>query len=166
MTPLARAVDLVDHDAGQPPERVALLQLGDEALALAHLLRSHVEQPEGPSPRARHVRVDPVDLLARGGRGEHGGLDAQGLHGQELVLHEGDEGGDDQGESGGDEGGELVTEALPRTRGHDEDHVASGEEGVDAGALEGTEGVHLEAGLEEGGGTLAPREGGVLPVYG
>jgi hypothetical protein len=61
------------------------------------------------------------------GRGDAGSLEAF-----DLVLHEGDERGDDE-RAAGLERGEDVAEALAAAGGHDGEHVAGGEGAEDVG---------------------------------
>jgi len=76
------------------------------------------------------------------------------LEGIDLVLHEGDEGGDDEGDSVEEEGGELVAEGFAAAGGKDGEGGAVGEEGLDdrllAVAELGVAEVFLESGLKGG----------------
>ncbi len=67
-----------------------------------------------------------------------------------LVVHEGDEGGDDQGGAAAGDGGELVAEGLSRTGGHDEEDVAAVGGGAADGLLIGAKAGVTEGLVEEG----------------
>ncbi len=78
---------------------------------------------------------------AEAGGGELGG----------LVVHEGDEGRDDEGGASAGDGGELVAEALAGSGGHDEEDVAAFGGGSADGLLIGAEGGEAEGLMEEVG---------------
>ena len=63
----------------------------------------------------------------------------------DLVLHQCDERADDEGQTVGSQGGQLVTERLPGSRGHDTEHIAAGERGLDGLPLSRTESAVAEA---------------------
>ncbi len=60
-----------------------------------------------------------------------GGGDAFCDQGIDLILHQGNEGGDDQSEAVEEEGRELIAKRLPSSGGEDGEGRAVGEDGVD-----------------------------------
>jgi hypothetical protein len=68
-----------------------------------------------------------------------------------LVVHEGDERGDDQGRAAAREGWELVAEAFAGSCGHDEEDVATGGGGLADHLLVGAEVAVTEDAVEEFG---------------
>ena len=86
---------------------------------------------------AGEAGVDAGDAEAEGG--ELGG----------LVIHEGDERGDDESGAAASEGGELVAEALAGSGGHDEEDVATGGGGLADLLLMGSEGAVTEDAVKE-----------------
>jgi hypothetical protein len=83
--------------------------------------------------------VDAGDAEAEGG--ELGG----------LVVHEGDEGGDDEGGAATGDRGELVAEGFSCSGGHDEKDVAAVGGGAANGFLIGAKGFEAEGFVEQGG---------------
>jgi hypothetical protein len=65
----------------------------------------------------------------------------QGVH---LILHEGDERGDNDGEAGPDEGGELEAEGFAAAGGQDGHNIPAGEGIADDLLLERPEGTETE----------------------
>ena len=123
MTPLGDAMGLVDGEQGD----AALAQQGQEALG-QQTFRGHVEQIEGAGDQALLHR--PRLLPGLGGIEEgrpHPEL-AQGVH---LVLHQGDQGGDDDTGTGPRQGRDLVAQGLAATGGHEHQGVAAGDDPVD-----------------------------------
>ena len=88
---------------------------------------------------AGEAGVDAGD--AEAGGGELGG----------LVVHEGDEGRDDEGGAAAGDGGELVAEGLSCSGGHDEEDVAAVGGGAADGFLVGAKGCEAEGLVEQGG---------------
>ena len=77
---------------------------------------------------------------------------ADGVH---LVLHQGDEGGDDDGRSLHHQGRQLIAQGLAAPRGHEHERVAAGGQVPDNALLIPLEGIVTEEGLQlsvEGGG--------------
>lgn len=72
---------------------------------------------------------------------------AQGV---DLVLHEGDQRGDDDAGAGAHHGRDLVAEGLAATGGHEDDRVAAADQVVDDGFLVAAEGVVPEDGAQGG----------------
>lgn len=68
-----------------------------------------------------------------------------------LIVHEGDERGDDEGGAAAGDGWELVAEGLACSSGHDEKDVAAVGGGTADGLLIGTEGLVAEGLVEQGG---------------
>ena len=110
---------------------VRLLGQGEEGGG-GETLRRDIQQlvlpPAGPAQGV------PVLLLGKGGVEEGGGY-ARLPQGGHLILHQGDQGGDDQGHPRQQQGGELVAHRLARPGGHDAQHVPPGQEGVHQGLL-------------------------------
>jgi hypothetical protein len=80
---------------------------------------------------------------------EEDGGDAHLAELRDLVLHEGDEGGDDDGGAAFvEDGGKLVAEGLAAAGGHDDADVAAGGEGADDLFLAWAEGVVAPVALE------------------
>ena len=88
---------------------------------------------------AGETGVDAAD--AEAGGGELGG----------LVVHEGDEGRDDEGGTAAGDGGELVTEGLACSGGHNEENVAAVGGGATDGFLVGAKGWKAKGRVEQGG---------------
>jgi hypothetical protein len=88
---------------------------------------------------AREAGVDAADTKAGGGK----------LGG--LVVHEGDEWGDDEGGAAPGDGGKLVAEGFSCSGGHDEEDVAAVGGGAADGFLIGAKGYKTECGVEQGG---------------
>ena len=80
-----------------------------------------------------------------------GDAEAEGGELGGLVVHEGDEGGDDEGGAAAREGGELVAEGLSGAGGHDEQDVAAGGGGFADELLVGAEVAVAEDAVEEVG---------------
>ncbi len=116
VAPGGDAVGLVDGDEGGLAAGEHLGEAGD-----AHALGGDEEEVEGAvevvaaglaGVFAGEAGVDAGDAEAEGG--ELGG----------LVVHEGDERGDDERGAAAGDGGELVAEAFAGAGGHDEEDVA------------------------------------------
>ena len=125
VAPGGDAVGLVDGDEGGLAACEHLGEAGD-----AHALGCDEEELEGAVEVvaaglagffAGEAGVDAGD--AEAGGGELGG----------LVVHEGDEWGDDEGGAAAGDGGELVAEGFSGSGGHDEENVAA----VGGGAADG-----------------------------
>ena len=150
--PLGDAVGLVDGEEGN----VDATEGGDEA-AVGEALGGDIEEAEvaigGPAQ-------DVALLLAGHGRVDGGGGDAVPRKCVDLVLHQGEEGGDDEGEAIEEEGGKLVADALAAARGEDGEGVAPGEDGSHDLRLAGEELAVAEdlaellAGGREGAGVV------------
>ena len=67
-----------------------------------------------------------------------------------LVVHEGDQGADDQRGAAAGDGGKLVAEGLAGAGGHDEENVAAVGGGAADGFLVGAEGGEAEGGVGAG----------------
>ena len=142
VAPGADAVGLVDGDEGGLAAGEHLGEAGD-----AHALGGDEEELEGA-----------VEVVAAGLAGVfagEAGVDAGYAEAEVgelggLVVHEGDERGDDErGASAGD-GGELVAEGLAGSGGHDEEDVAAVGGGAADGFLIGAEGAWPKVLMEEG----------------
>lgn len=81
------------------------------------------------------------------------GGDAFGAEGADLVLHEGDERGDDDGGAGEEECGELIGEGFASAGGEEGEGGVAVEEGVDGGFLTAAEGGVAEVVAEGVGGS-------------
>ena len=76
---------------------------------------------------AREVgALDGGALLRRLGRVQVRGAHAVGDEGVDLVVHQGDEGADDEAGAGAHERRDLVDQALAAAGGHEHDGVAAG----------------------------------------
>ncbi len=91
---------------------------------------------------------------------DSGDAEAEGGELGGLVVHEGDERGDDQRRAAAGEGGELVAEALAGSGGHDEEDVAPGGGGFADHLLVGAEVAVTEDAVEELGEGLGWLERG------
>ena len=91
-------------------------------------LRRHVQQLVRPLSGAL---VHQLHLLWGEGAVQVGGLDASFAQGSHLVLHEGDEGGDDHGDALQHQGGDLVAQGLPAAGRHNAQHVSARQDGID-----------------------------------
>ena len=81
-----------------------------------------------------------------------------------LVVHEGDEGRDDEGSAAAGDGGELVAEGFSCSGGHDEQDVAAVGGGAADGFLIGAEGREAEGLVEQGGEIHQPAQFRILFV--
>ena len=146
VAPLGDAVGFVDGEEGDGH----LVEAGAELL-VGEALGGDVEEFEGAGA---DLVIDGEGFLGAEGGVEAGGGDASLLKGIDLVLHEGDEGGDDEGDAVEEEGGKLVAEGLAAAGGKDGEGGAVGEEGLDdrllAVAELGVAEVVLESGLKGG----------------
>ena len=152
VAPGGDAVGFVDGDEGGFALGEHLGEAGD-----AHALGGDEEEVEVAGEVvaaglagvfAGEAGVDAGDAEAEGG--ELGG----------LVVHEGDERGDDERGAAAGEGGELVAEALAGSGGHDEQDVAAGGGGFADGLLVGAEVAVAEDAVEELGEGLGWLERG------
>ena len=143
VTPGGDAVGFVDCDERGLLAGEHLGEVGD-----AHALGCDEEELEGAVEIvaaglagfvAGEAGVDAGD--AEAGGGEFGG----------LVVHEGDEGRDDEGGASASDGGELVAEGFSGSGGHDEEDVAAVGGGAADGFLIGAEGWKAEGCVEQGG---------------
>jgi hypothetical protein len=145
VAPLRDAVRFID---GEPPHAGAL-QCLDQPLHQQPLGRDE-EQAQG-------ALADAAPGLAgtrfRYRRVEGAGGDAEGLHLLHLVVHQRDQGRDDDGQRLFHQGGELVGHRLARTRRHHREDVAPVEHGADHLGLAGTE-ILVAEGFSEGGASL------------
>ena len=158
VAPLGDAVRLVDGEEGD----VHAAQGGDEA-AVGKALGGDVEEAEVAIGGAAE---DFALILAGDGRVDGGGGDPVAGEGIDLVLHQGEEGGNDEGEAIEQEGGKLVADALAAARGEDGERVAPGEDGGHDLGLAGEELAVAEdlaelfAGGSEGAGVVGRGGGG------
>jgi hypothetical protein len=110
MPPFADAVRFVDRQQPRPRRS------------------NHVEEPPAAEPFGRNIdqpelpcchTVKPVVLLGRGqGAVDEVRRQTQRLKLIDLILHQGDQGRDDQGQTVSGDGRQLVAEALPPSGGH------------------------------------------------
>jgi hypothetical protein len=150
-------VRLVDHESDRP----RLGQRRPEAV-MPQALRRDVDQPEMPAGERQLRRLA---LLRRHAGVQGRGGNATGPQGIHLVLHQGDERGDDDGGTVEQERGELEAEGLARACRHDRDQVAALEHSQRRLALAGAEAGHAEALVEgelerfdSGGGSRGHRD--------
>ena len=158
VAPLGDAVRLVDGEEGH----VHASQSGDEA-AVGEALGGDVEEAEVAIGGAAE---DFALILAGDGRVDGGGDDAVAGEGIDLVLHQGEQGGNDEREAVKEEGRQLVADALAAARGEDGERVAPGEDGGHDLGLAGEELAVAEdlaelfAGGGEGAGVVGRGGGG------
>ena len=111
LSPLAHTVCLIDDEPGQTLSFVQLLECFVELLTLRQFLGCAVEQS--------HIRRILEDLVLLGlptlVAFEELALDANGVHLQDLVLDEAEQGHDHEGDALLDVGGKLEGEALAAT---------------------------------------------------
>ena len=131
VAPLGDAVRLVDREEGD----IDAAEPRDEA-TVGEALGRDVEEAEIALGGAAE---DGGLLIAGNGRVDGGGGDAVAGEGVDLVLHQGEERGDDEGEAIEEEGGELVADALAAAGGEHGEGVAPGEHGGDDLGLAGEE---------------------------
>ena len=142
VAPGGDAVGLVDGDEGGLAFGEHLGKAGD-----AHALGCNEEELEGA-----------VEVVAAGLAGfvaGEAGVDAAYAEAGDgefgcLVVHERDEGGDDEGGASASDGGELVTEGFACACGHDEEDVAAIGGGTADCFLIGAKGGEAEGLVEEG----------------
>jgi hypothetical protein len=94
--------------------------------------------------------VDASDSEA--GSGELGG----------LVVHEGDEWGDDESCAAARDGGQLVAKGFSRSGGHDEQNIATVGGGATDSFLIGAKGREAEGLVEQGGEIHQPAQFRIL----
>ncbi|SCF80088.1 hypothetical protein GA0115255_106882 [Streptomyces sp. Ncost-T6T-2b] len=127
VAPLGDAVRLVDREDGD----LAPGQQGERGVQPQPLGRQ-VEDVELAREELRLHRAALVEVL----RGVHeAGPDAEGPQGVDLVLHEGDQGGDDDAGAPPDQGRDLVAEGLSAAGRHEHDRVAARHHMLDDRAL-------------------------------
>ncbi len=119
VAPFADAVGLVD---GHPLHRPLGQRLHETRLEEA--LGRHVEEAILVAPQAAETLARVVGVE---GGVEERGLDAVRLEGVDLVLHQGDEGRDDEGEALAEDGGELEAQRLPSPGGQQGEDIATGQ---------------------------------------
>jgi hypothetical protein len=98
--------------------------------------RRHVEQVQ---LAGQQVALHPARRIQGQGGIEDLGLDPELFQGRHLVLHEGDEGRNDDAGAGARQGGKLVAQGLAAARGHEHQGVAAVDEMADDGFLVGPE---------------------------
>ena len=158
MAPGGDAVGFVDGDEGRLAAGEHLREVGD-----AHALGCDEEELQ--------VAVEVVATGLAGFVAGEAGVDAGDAEGEGgefrgLVVHEGDERGDDEcGASAGD-GGELVAEGFSCSGGHDEENVATVGGGSADGFLISAKGFVAEGLVEQGGEIHPPFEFRILFVFG
>lgn len=86
---------------------------------------------------------------------ETGGGDASMGETFDLILHEGDEGGDNEDEGGADKGKELEADGFTAASGHDAKDILTVEGGFEDLPLSGTEGGKMKMVLQEPQGMFA-----------
>ena len=120
---------LVDRDQGQRHLR----DQAAEALAGGALGRD-VEKVE-------LAALEPVDRLGAiiVGRGQSGGADAEFRGGADLVVHQRDQGRDDQGRPLARQRRHLVAERLARSGRHHRQRMAAGHDAIDHFGLDAAE---------------------------
>ena len=151
VAPFGDAVRLVHGVEGD----VDLFQEGD-VLFLGQGFRRDVQELGDP---AQEVLPDLGHLRAAEGGVEEVRDAVAGFHetpdGVHLVLHQGDERGDDDGRSFHHQGGELVAQGLSAAGGHEHEGVASVDQVPDDPLLVTLESIEaeelLQLGLEDGG---------------
>ena len=136
MAPLGDAVGLVDGEQGDRD----ILEALDEVLA-DQPFRGDVEEVQFSRMEQRQ---HPAGLAALQGGIVIGRLDAAGLERIDLVLHQGDEGRNDNPDTRAMEGGDLITERFAASRGHEDKGVLALDEPLDNLLLLGTIGIVAE----------------------
>ena len=141
LPPLRHAVRLVhgdERDGGVVRELQEVLGL--------EALRCDVEQRVLPCAR---VPEDRPHLRERQSAVKEGRLDARLTQRADLVVHKGDQRGDDKGDSLEEQRGNLEAEGLPRPGGHYPHSVSPAEQGVDDLLLPGAEAPEAKVFLED-----------------
>ena len=87
------------------------------------------------------LRLYSFYLRRRKGAVDEPGGDAVGVQGVHLVLHQGDQGRDDQSEAVKDQGRQLVAEGLAAAGGHKHQAVPAGQDVPDDVRLQGAKAV-------------------------
>ena len=136
MAPARDTMGLVHHKAGdrcrpEHPHEPAVLDA----------LRSQVQEPQ---PAQLQILEDAIPLLPREARVERGGGNAPGAQCIHLILHERDEGGDDDGEAGHQRSRHLEAEGLALARRHHDQGIPSRQCGFDHLALADAELLEAE----------------------
>jgi hypothetical protein len=131
VAPLGHAMGLVDGEQGGPDAS----QNVQEAVR-QQALRRHIEQVQLAS---QQVALHPARRIQGQGGIEDLGLDPELFQGRHLVLHEGDEGRNDDAGAGARQGGKLVAQGLAAAGGHEHQGVATVDEMTDDGFLMGPE---------------------------
>ena len=140
VAPLGHAVGLVNDDHGKRHLGQALGEIGR-----LQLFRRHVEELDLPPVQIPEA----LDRLFIGNGAVHKGcrnpLLRQRLH---LVLHEGNQGRNDNGAMGKKEGGNLEADGFSGSRRHDSHHIFSLDNGINHFPLPGPESVIAEVPLQ------------------
>ena len=144
VAPFRDAMRLVDRQAVQ----IGGFQQTERARHQQRFRRD-VQQLDLAAAHAGHVLLV---LLGRQGAVEEQRRHAQRVELLHLVLHQGDQGRDDDGQAGEDQGRELVAQRLAAPGRHDHQRILPGEDVGDDFALQGPEFIVTKHGLEGGFG--------------
>jgi len=139
VAPFGEAVGLVDGEGGGGAGG-AVAEFVEEAVG-GEAFGGEVEEVEGAGAVGPGGVAAGVEGLAAV---DAGGADAVGAGGVDLVLHEGDEGADDDHAAVLHDGGELEAEGLSAAGGHEGEDVAAIEEALHGLFLVGAELVVAE----------------------
>jgi hypothetical protein len=134
-------VGFVDGDEAWFAPSEHLGEAGD-----AHALGGDEEELEGA---VEVVAAGLAGVFAGEAGVDAGDAEAEGGDLGGLVVHECDEGGDDEGCASAGDGGELVAEGFAGAGGHDEQDVRAFGGGAADGFLVGAEGGEAEGGVEQ-----------------
>src|SRR5258706_9186312 len=141
VSPFADAVRFVDGEELDVPR----LQVGKKSRE-HQPLRRDVKQPE-------FAVVQPTQTSARfasvEGGIEEGRRDAAGLHGIDLIFHQGDQRRNDDGQSGPSERGQLKTKRLPAAGGQESEDVLARQRIANDLLLQRTKGSEAEILLQQ-----------------
>src|SRR5690606_15152790 len=152
MAPFGNAVRFIDCEERR--EELAALQL------FGNPLETLGRDIEKAGAAAGYGVEGGGDLGARHGPGQAHGRNSAGQRGRHLVLHQGNEWGDDQRVSAYDHGGHLKADGLSPTGREDAQCVPAGQHRSDDGALLRTEAGKTEVAVEDLAGRLIAREHG------
>ncbi len=133
--PLADAMRLVDGEQGQLAHRMQLIEQAQKTRRVEPLGR-HIQQ--GDAAR-QQLQLHIAGLVVVEGGVEEGGLDTDLVHGADLVVHQRDEGRDDDGGAVAlllaHDGRDLVAQAFAAAGGHQHQRIAAANHMVNNGLL-------------------------------
>ena len=148
--PLGYAMGLVNGEQGEFSCRVEGIEQSQGAFE-HEALGSNVDQVE---LAAEHGLFDGLCVTPVECRVEDGGFDAELGQRIDLILHQGDQGGNDDGAAGAEQGRYLIAQTFAAPRWHEDQCVAALADVVDDFGLRAAKGGVAEDVAQEGEGSV------------